>query len=167
MKRGQSAISVMVVLAAAAVASAQTSTQSFDLIKSLTGNWEGKTQSGDPTQVTFRSTAGGSAVLAEIGGQMKGHAEDMITMFHMDGSRLMMTHYCAAGNQPRMQGTVAPDGKSITFSFLDATNLASKDDGHMQRVIFTFVDSTHHTEEWHFVAHGKEMIQRFDLEKKS
>ncbi len=29
--------------------------------------------------------------------------ENMITMFHMDGDRLLMTHYCGAGNQPRMK----------------------------------------------------------------
>ena len=50
----------------------------------------------------------------------------MITMFHMDGSRLLMTHYRGAGNQPRMTGTLSPDGKSVTFDFLDATNLSPR-----------------------------------------
>ena len=36
----------------------------------------------------------------------------------------------------------------------------------MQRVVFTFTDSNHHTEEWHFQAPGKELVQKFELEKK-
>ncbi|HZP00721.1 MAG TPA: hypothetical protein VFD30_10540, partial [Terriglobia bacterium] len=76
------------------------------------------------------------------------------------------THYCEAGNQPRMQATASPDGRTITFDFVDATNLASPDAGHMYRVVFTFTDPTHHTEEWHFLDHGKEMVEKFQLQKK-
>jgi len=87
--------------------------------------------------------------------------------FHMDGDRLLLTHYCEAGNQPRMSATASPDGKTITFNFLDATNLISPDAGHMHRVVFTFVDANHHTEDWQFLDHGKEMVEHFDLQKKS
>jgi hypothetical protein len=98
---------------------------------------------------------------------MQGHSEDMISMIHMDGDRLLLTHYCEAGNQPRMSATASPDGKTITFNFLDATNLSSPDAGHMNRVIFTFVDANHHTEDWQFLDHGKERVEHFDLQKKS
>jgi hypothetical protein len=60
----------------------------------------------------------------------------------------------------------SPDGRTITFTFLDATNLSSPDAGHMHRVVFTFVDANHHTEDWQFLDHGKEMIAHFDLQKK-
>jgi hypothetical protein len=100
--------------------------------------------------------------MSEIKGQ-----EDMITMFHLDGARLLMTHYCAAGNQPRMTASFSPDGKSMTFAFLDATNLASPQDGHMDHVVFTFTDANHHSEEWTFLDHGKEMRERFDLVRKN
>ena len=61
------------------------------------------------------------AVMSEI----HGHGpEDMISMFHLDGpNRLLITHYCSAGNQPRMQASSSPDGKTITFTFVDATIL--------------------------------------------
>jgi hypothetical protein len=140
--------------------------KSFDLVKSLAGSWEGQNQMGDPIQVSYRLTAGGSAVMSEILSQMQGKHEDMISMIHMDGDRLLLTHYCAAGNQPRMQATLSPDGKSITFDFVDATNLAARDTPHMRSVIFKFVDSNHHIEEWHFQAPGKEIVERFDLQKK-
>ena len=81
----------------------------------------------------------------------------------MDNKRVMATHYCGAGNQPRMQASASPDGKTITFNFVDATNLASPDAGHMHRVVITIPDANHHTEDWTFADHGKEMKEHFDL----
>jgi hypothetical protein len=102
--------------------------------------------------------------MSEIIGE--GH-EDMISMIHMDGAnRLMLTHYCGAGNQPRMTASTSADGKIITFNFLDGTNLSSPDSGRMQRVVFTIVDPNHHTEDWTFAAGpGKEMKEFFDLHR--
>lgn len=141
--------------------------KSFDVMKSLTGNWEGKNAMGDSVAVSYRMTAGDSALMAEIQSRMQGKSEDMISMIHMDNGRLLLTHYCAAGNQPRMQASISPDGKTITFNFVDGTNIASNDTPHMRSVVFTFIDTSHHTEEWHFALPGKEMIERFDLERKS
>jgi hypothetical protein len=155
------------VLVAALCAVAQSPQKSFDAMKSLTGTWTGKNSMGGPIQVSYRTTAGGSAVLGEIQMETQGHSEDMISMIHMDGGRLLLTHYCEAGNQPRMSATASPDGKTITFNFLDATNLSSPDAGHMHRVVFTFVDANHHTEDWQFLDHGKEVVEHFDLQKKS
>ena len=152
-------------LATATAVLAQSDAQkSFTQIKSLAGSWEGKTGEGKPVQVTFRDTAGGSAMMSEIMGM--GH-EDMISMFYMDGpDKLMLTHYCGAGNQPRMKASVSPDGKTFTFDFVDATNLANLDDGHMNRVVFAVLDNDHHTEEWTFTGHGKDMKEFFDLRRK-
>ncbi len=155
-------------LAAATAALAQTVTEkSFDQLKTLTGSWEGKNSKGEPLQVVFRDTAGGSALMSEIIGEGHEGHEDMISMIHLDGpNRLLLTHYCGAGNQPRMEATVSPDGKTYTFNFFDGTDLASPDAGHMQRVVFTIVDANHHTEDWTFNAgQGKEMKEFFDLRR--
>ena len=142
---------------------AQTGSQkAFDAIKSMPGTWQGKNQNGEDVRVDFKVTSGGSAVMSEIQGK-----EDMISMIHMDGpNRLVLTHYCTAGNQPRMQASVSPDGKTITFTYFDATNLATPDAGHMQRMVLTLIDDNHHTEEWIFAGGGKEMKQFFDLRRK-
>lgn len=167
MKLNRVAISLLVLSMALSAATQTSGQKSFDIMKSLTGNWEGKDNMGMPVQVSYRLTAGDSALMSEIQTSMKGHDEDMISMIHMDGNRLLLTHYCAAGNQPRMQASVSPDGKTVTFDFIDATNLASPEAGHMRRVIFTFLDANHHTEEWRFADHGKEITESFDLQKKS
>lgn len=159
--------STRILVAALALATASACAQSdaqkaFATIKALPGNWVGDTQMG-PVQVQFKVTAGGSAVMSEILGK-----EDMITMFNLDGpGRLLMTHYCAAGNEPRMEASLSPDGKVITFNYVDATNLATPDAGHMQKMVLTVIDDNHHTEEWTFVDHGKEHKALFDLHRKS
>jgi hypothetical protein len=160
------AITFVAALALAATGRAQSEAQkSFNQLKTLTGTWEGKTPDGKAVEVSFRDTAGGSALMSEINGY---RSEDMITMFHLDGAnRLMMTHYCGAGNQPRMQASPSPDGKTLTFKFVDATNLESPESGHMDHVVIAMLDPSHHTEEWTFTDHGKEMKQVFDLRRKN
>ena len=164
--RNRIAVSLVILLAAVAAQAQSASQQSFASIKTLSGSWEGKTKTGDPVRVSFTSTAGGSAVMSEITTHMKDMSEDMISMFHMDGDRLLLTHYCSAGNQPRMKASASADGKTLTFDYVDATNLVTPDAGHMQRVVFTFLGPNHHTEEWHFAVGGKELVETFDLQKK-
>jgi len=165
MIRSNRAILALLVALAATAAVAQSDAQkSFNKLKVLTGTWEGKSPEGKLVQVTFRDTAGGSALLSEIHGE---GPENMISMFHLDGpNKLILTHYCGAGNQPRMQASPSPDGKTLTFDFLDATNLASPEAGHMNRVVIAMQDPNHHTQEWTFVDHGKEMKELFDLRRK-
>lgn len=154
------AITLIVVLSASFVLAESDARKPFDLLKGMEGNWAGKNQQGQAVQISFRMTAGGSALLSEI----RGHGpENMITMFHMDGDRLLMTHYCGAGNQPRMK-VVTADAKSVSFEFMDGTNIGPGD-GHMQHVTFTRPDADHHVEEWVFLDHGKEMKEVFTMER--
>src|SRR5882724_980193 len=130
--------------------------KSFYKLKTLAGWWagtmDGKSRRG---QVTMRVTSMGNTLMHE-----------MKSGERPDGNRLLMTHYCAAGNQPRMVGTVSPDGKTITFDFLNATNLQRSQEGHMQHVVFTLIDSDHHTELWEFaMADGKKMGGLLDLHR--
>ena len=165
MKNPKSRMLTLVVLVlAASAALAQTEAQkAFNAIKDMPGTWEGKSADGRALRVDFKLTAAGSAVLSEI----VVPNEDMVSMIHLDGpNRLLLTHYCAAGNQPRMEAKFSPDGKTVTFNYVDATNLASPDAGHMNRMTLTLLDANHHTEEWVFLDHGKEMKELFDLHRK-
>jgi hypothetical protein len=110
---------MIIVLSASLVVAESDAHKSLDLLKGMEGNWAGKNQQGQSIQVSFRLTAGGSALMSEI----HGHGpENMITMFHMDGERLLMTHYCGAGNQPRLK-VISSDAKSVSFEFFDGTNI--------------------------------------------
>lgn len=143
----------LLLLSLSTAAFAQTDAQkSFDMLKHLAGSWQG-TVEGTPIHVSLRVTSTGNAVLHEMSGP--GRPDDPITMLHLDGDRLMMTHYCDAGNQPRFIGHLSPDGKTISFDFLDITNNSDKSPGHMQHVVFTFLDANHHIEDWTFQFAGK------------
>jgi len=152
----------ILVLATSAAFAETDAQRSFDQLKSLAGTWEAKGPDGKMVEVDYRVTSGGSTLMSEIKG-----GEDMISMFHLDNSRLLMTHYCGAGNQPRMQASASPDGKTVTFDFLDATNLANPETGHMRRLVISMLDPNHHTEKWTFSDHGQEMSEVFDLRRKN
>ena len=157
------AVCTLMLLSTTAVFAQSDAQKSFDQLKSLAGSWEGKNSQGQPVQVSYRMTAGGSALMSEI----NGHGEDMISMIHLDGAnRLLLTHYCAVGNQPRMLASASPDGKTITFNFVDATNLDTPQSGHMDHLVIAMLDPKHHTEEWNFIDHGKQTKEVFDLTRK-
>ncbi|MBZ5654194.1 MAG: hypothetical protein LAO56_02830 [Acidobacteriia bacterium] len=162
MKAFRYAVTIALVLCAGCALAQPNAQKTFDTLKALAGNWEGKNNQGQTLRVSFRETAGGSALLSEIHGQGQ---ENMISMIHLDGDRLLMTHYCGAGNQPRMKASLAPDAKSVIFEFNDATNLSSAEAGHMHHVVFAIPDADHHTEEWTFLDHGKEMKELFTLQR--
>jgi hypothetical protein len=122
----------------------------FDTLKGLAGQWQAKDPSGKQQIITLKVVSAGSALMESM------QEESMVTMYHLDKGRLMLTHYCAAQNQPRMQGQVSEDGKTFTFDYLDATNLASPNDGHMRKLVLTIQDKDHFTEQWYFSKDGKD-----------
>ena len=153
----------LVLLSISTLVFAQSPAQkSFDQLKALAGSWEG-IMDGKPMHVTLRVTSMGNTLMHE----MKGAGPDNpITMLHLDGDHLVLTHYCDAGNQPHMVATISPDGKTIVFDFVEATNLLTSQMGHMQRVTFTFIDADHHTEKWDFAMNsGKQMGGLLDLRR--
>ncbi len=159
---------VLVVLLAAGLAGAQggnNGQRAFDKLKGLTGEWTGTSGDGSPATVSYRVTGNGSALMEtlRIANPNAGNPE-MVTTYYMDGDKLMMTHFCAAGNQPRMRSAgLAADGKSVSFTFRDATNLPSADAGHMRALTVTLVDADHFTQQWTWHEKGKE--DRKDLFK--
>jgi|SRR5271157_4510757 len=176
-------LSVVVLMTLSTVAFAQTDAQkpqsdaqmAFAKLKSLAGTWEGRVTTvpkladmgdGALTQITLRVTSRGNALVHEM--QEAGTPDDPprydhpVTMFYLDSDRLLLTHYCDAGNRPRMAARTSPDGKMVEFDFLDvAGNLQY---GHMHHAVFTFIDANHHIEDWTFMMPGDKPVQaHFDL----
>jgi hypothetical protein len=158
----------MVLLALSAAALAQSDAQkSFDSLKTLAGSWQGvvtTTPKQDDVdsktgQVTLRVTSMGNAIMHEA--HMQGRPDDPITMLYMDGDRLMLTHYCDAGNRPRMVAKTPSNGKTVEFEFLDVAG--STQYGHMHHGVFTIIDANHHTEDWTFMVGDQPILAHFDL----
>jgi hypothetical protein len=154
---------ILLTMFASAVASAQSDAQkALDHFKSMVGTWTGKSAQGQPSEVTYRRMAGGTSVMAE---SMMGD-EAMTSLFYVDGDRLLMTHFCPSNNQPRMKATISPDAKTVSFDFLDATNMPSPQAGHMHRAVYVFTDSDHYSEDWTWKREAKDAHFQFDLQRK-
>lgn len=138
----------------------------FERFKGLEGAWQGRSTKGWEEVVNFKTIAQGSVVVET---SFDAHPnETMMTMFHLDGERLMLTHYCVARNQPRLIATeFADEGRTITFSFLDGGNLPSRDRGHMDKAVFRFQDDNHVSSQWTWYQNGKESwMEEITLERK-
>jgi hypothetical protein len=144
--------------------------KSFAKIKTLAGSWEGHVTTvpqraeieGKLMQVSLRVTSMGNALVHEMTGA--GRPDDPITMLYLDGDRLLLTHYCDAGNRPRMAGKMSPDGKTVEFDFLDVDG--STQYGHMHHAVFTALDANHHTEDWTYMEPGDKPVHaHFDLQR--
>lgn len=137
----------------------------FEKIKSLVGEWEGKSLDGNPAKVSYTLVSDNSALMEKLA--MGGESE-MVTMYHPDGDHLMMTHYCSAHNQPRMRSQkLSMETKDIMFDLVDVTNLSTPDSGHMKKLVLSFVDQDHLTQEWTWTERGKEntVVIRFERRK--
>jgi hypothetical protein len=135
--------------------------KAFERMKTLAGTWEGKTSDGHVVSDTFQVTSAGGSLMSQLNAD-----EPMVSMFYLDGDHLMMTHFCPSKNQPRMKASISPDGKIITFDFVDATNLAGSEAGHMHRAVYFITDSDHLSEEWTWLQAGKRSVDHFELHRK-
>ena len=130
----------------------------FDRLKSLEGTWSGKAGwdeggqkgTGDVT-VVYKVTAGGNAVQEVL---FPGTPHEMVTMYHMDGADLVLTHYCAQGNQPRMKLEESKEPDVLSFRFTGGTNM-KESDGHMHAAKLTIADADHVKGVWTSMKDGK------------
>jgi hypothetical protein len=151
--------------------------KSFDQLKTLAGSWQASVTTDPPVkemgngalaQVSLRVTSRGNALvheMGELGNQGDPTKYDHpVTMFYLDNDRLILTHYCDAGNRPRMAARVSPDGKTVEFDFLDVAGNTQY--GHMQHAVFTLIDANHHTEDWTFQMKGDKLMHaHMDLQR--
>lgn len=138
------------------VANYDRAARGFESMKSLVGRWSGSAKSGEeswPITITYRMTSGGNAVLEDM---YEGSDQEMITLYHLDGADLRLTHYCTAGNQPSMvlAGASETPERILAFEFDRGTNMGPMD-GHMHRATFTFVGPDHVLATWAYFEGGE------------
>lgn len=144
----------------------------FERIKSLEGDWTGAAPAemkGGPMEVRYRITGGGSVVEETI---MPGTDHEMVTMYHLDGDKVVLTHYCVIGNQPHMvassEGASGGNVETIRFEFAGASNMPDPKAGHMHQLEMTIDGKDHLKTHWTFWDGGKPSHEAtFDLTRKS
>ena len=68
----------------------------------------------------------------------EGQPHEMVTLFTIEGDTLVLTHFCALGNQPCMRARATDNPAEIVFDFVSAGNLASPDEMHMHDAHYRF-----------------------------
>lgn len=130
--------------------------QLFARFKAMAGQWHAASTKGWTETNSYEIAAKGTAVINRS--HFDGEANDgMVTTFYLDGDRLLLTHYCEAGNQPTLAATTIDEsGARVVFRFVSGTNMQSRDIGHMDAVEFRFVDADHVRSRWSWYAKGQE-----------
>jgi hypothetical protein len=142
------------------------SQKSFDLMKTLAGNWKGPITTDNPAWSTdqpmplsIRVASHGNALIHELS-----TPGPEVTVFYLDSDRLTLIHYCDFGNRPHMVARPSADGKTVEFDLVDAPG--SNDVGHVSHWMFTIIDANHHIEDVTFtLANGTPVHARMDFRR--
>jgi hypothetical protein len=156
MKR-QLLVIASVLLTVAGVQAAGPSTEvsagpaAYARLKTLVGEWEGQSSMGK-VHISYELIAGGTSLVEKEASEKM---PAMLTVYYLDGDRLMLTHYCMAGNQPRMQARAFnPATGEVDFEFVDATNL-TPGAGHMHNAKIFVTGNDHYNDSWEFYVNGQ------------
>ena len=128
-------------------------TAQFERLKSLAGAWTQTGETGAPkgAKVTYRITAGGSTI-EQL--DFAGTAHEMVTLYTLDHGRLVLTHYCVLGNQPRME-LQSVSGNTMVFDLTSLGNGDPSKDMHMHHAEITLVDNAHVKSGWTLWKDGR------------
>ena len=109
------------------------SEMALERLKGLAGTWDA-VEKGTSRKFTAEYTiTGGGVVMEVLGG--------MATAYHLDKGTLVLTHFCGAGNQPRMRvKTIENGGRRIAFAMYDITNLKSPEAYRSTSLVVQFHD---------------------------
>src|SRR4051812_20362494 len=119
---------LVLALALPCLVHAQDAAQVFTNLKALKGSWE-SSMGNEKVAVTYEVVSNETAVIERMG--------DMVTVFTLDGKSILATHFCAAGNQPRLRATSFTMGSKVDFDFVDISNL-QPDSGYINHLHMEF-----------------------------
>lgn len=130
----------------------------LDRFKALAGEWtaaeDGEMSKKGDLVARYFVTASGSAVVETV---FPGTPHEMVTVYHLDGSDVVLTHYCMEGNQPRMRAKAAA-GSRVDFAYDGGTNIDPKRDRHMNSAWVEFIGADEIRTEWTELAEGKPVL---------
>lgn len=129
----------------------------FESLKKLAGDWQGRitTPDGKTTTARYELISGGTAVMETV---FAGTSHEMRSVYHLDGADLVLTHYCATGNQPRMKlDPAASTPEKLVFQFAGGSNMDPAKDGHIHGGRLVFAADGKVESEWDFYQEGKQV----------
>lgn len=103
------------------IQTANAAEEAFTRLSALAGMWRNADDADSALRVHFYLTARGTTLVEEW---MAGDRPHSLTLYHLAGPTLMVTHYCPQGNQPRLMLSEREADDAISFAFFDATDLS-------------------------------------------
>lgn len=143
-------------LAMSGTAFAADSEETMSRLAELEGDWMLLDENGEVTDIvasTFRVTASGSTLMERMFPDSPDGYE-MLNVYHIDGDRVLMTHYCSAGNQPRLSA-ISTDDDRLSWEMESITNLSDPGDDHMHQAEFVFHGDDRLTTHWNSMSDGE------------
>ncbi len=129
--------------------------RSLDRLKALAGEWVAAEDNEMVKKGALVSryvvSAGGTAVVETV---FPGSPHEMVTVYHLDGSDLVLTHYCMEGNQPRMRGREAGPSR-LEFALEGGTNIDPARTRHMNSAWVELVGPDEIRSQWTEIEAGK------------
>jgi hypothetical protein len=127
----------------------------LDAFKALAGEWvavaDGPMVKKGTLVARYAVTASGTAVVETV---FPGTAHEMVTVYHAEGSDLVLNHYCINANQPRMRARNAALPR-VAFEFEGGPNVDPTRGRHMHSAVFEFVGPDEIKNAWTEHADGK------------
>lgn len=140
--------------------------EAFNSIKNLVGDWKGTSKWSISPKVSqmdakYYLTGNGTAVIEDLISDGK---TVMTSVYHLDGTDLRMTHYCGAGNQPRLKAEAFDNAnKTVDFKFVDITNLTTPDAAHVSGLKIKFDDNNKLVLVFTFTRAGTDIFEEINL----
>jgi hypothetical protein len=126
----------------------------FERLKALEGEWidpDGDFGTKGAVAVRYDVVGNGTAVVETF---PVGTDWEMVTVYTREGQDVVLTHYCTAGNQPRMRARTVK-GNRLTFEFDGGANVDPAKDSHMHSMWIEMVSGDEVRAEWQNWAGGK------------
>ena len=133
----------------------QPAASAFERLKAMEGEWidvTGAFGTKGAVVATYKVTGSGNTVIESF---PVGTPHEMTTVYHRDGTSVVLTHYCSGGTQPRMRAKEI-NGNVLEFSFDGGTNIDVAKTSHMHNMQWEFLSKDEIKAVWHNWSNGKE-----------
>jgi hypothetical protein len=148
-------VSVALASAVQAADAAPDAKAAFERMKTLVGVWQGHhtKPDGPAMEVDYRLTSNGTALVERL---FAGSPHEMTSVYHLEGSELVITHYCAMGNQPRMKLVAGGKDGDLRFDFVDGANLDPTKSTHIHGGRISTPAPDRFDADWYVWSQGKQ-----------
>jgi len=119
-------------------------------LAALEGRW-GTEATGSKVVAEYHVIAEGTAIRETM---FPGDAHEMINMYTLDGNSMVMTHYCAGGNQPHMRAKAIEAG-CIAFESNGVSDLKQRDEIYMGEMTLVLKGADNIEQHWTALKNGQ------------